>query len=69
MGVKVCLRLRVLVFRLTYRGRTVVENLIGSLAERNNQTIIRESCLGGALVAGLASLVCSTEFHITRIAL
>ncbi|KAH0826675.1 hypothetical protein J3R83DRAFT_5063 [Lanmaoa asiatica] len=35
---------------------TVIENLIGSLAERNNQTVIKESCLGGALVAGLASL-------------
>lgn len=55
-------------FRLTYCGRTVVENLIGSLAERNSQTVIRESCLGGALVAGLVSLVWSTEFYVTRMA-
>ncbi|KAF8137561.1 hypothetical protein EV363DRAFT_1318334 [Boletus edulis] len=39
-----------------WESRTVVENLIGSLAERNSQTVIRESCLGGALIAGLASL-------------
>lgn len=46
-----------------------MENLIGSLADRNSQTVIRESCLGGALVAGLASLVCKTEFHVTRMPL
>jgi hypothetical protein len=51
------------------RGRTVVENLIGSLAERHSQTVIRESCLGGALVAGLASLVCMTKFHATTVPL
>ncbi|KAG6377388.1 hypothetical protein JVT61DRAFT_15184 [Boletus reticuloceps] len=39
-----------------WESRIVVENLIGSLAERNSQTVIRESCLGGALIAGLASL-------------
>ncbi|KAG9313371.1 hypothetical protein JVU11DRAFT_5688 [Chiua virens] len=39
-----------------WESRTVVENLIGTLAERYSQTAIRESCLGGALVAGLASL-------------
>lgn len=47
-----------------YCARTVVENLIGSLAERNSQTVIRESCLGGALVAGLASLVCNAGFML-----
>lgn len=45
-----------------YRGRTVVEDLIGSLAGRNSQTVVRESCLGGALVAGLACLVCTEGF-------
>lgn len=44
-------------FCLTYLGRTVIQDLVGSLAERDSRTVIRESCLGGALVAGLAALV------------
>ncbi|KAF9237386.1 hypothetical protein BU15DRAFT_88812 [Melanogaster broomeanus] len=37
-------------------SRAVVENLISSLPNRHASTVVRESCLGGALVAGLASL-------------
>ncbi|KAF8839165.1 beta-sandwich domain of Sec23/24 [Paxillus ammoniavirescens] len=39
-----------------WESRTVVENLISSIPEWNTSTVVRESCLGGALVAGLASL-------------
>ncbi|KAF9225736.1 beta-sandwich domain of Sec23/24 [Gyrodon lividus] len=39
-----------------WESRTVVEDLISSLPDRHASTVVRESCLGGALVAGLASL-------------
>ncbi|KIJ62132.1 hypothetical protein HYDPIDRAFT_182910 [Hydnomerulius pinastri MD-312] len=39
-----------------WESRTVIESLISTLPERHNDTVVREACLGGALVAGLASL-------------
>ncbi|KAH7886990.1 hypothetical protein F5I97DRAFT_1807234 [Phlebopus sp. FC_14] len=39
-----------------WKSRTVIENLLSSLPAHHSSTVIREACLGGALVSGLACL-------------
>jgi protein transport protein SEC24 len=43
---------------LNQPARAVIEQLLEALPQRHETTIFRESCLGSAVCAGLAALVC-----------